>query len=112
MRSDQPPVVERLPLRASGVPFARVCVYLTRVRFNTASCIATSTSWPRPVFWRCTRAARIAIVRCMPVPESPIFAPLTIGGAADLTGNAHCTRGRLRDRLEAFVAAVGAVGPE
>jgi hypothetical protein len=69
-----------LPLRSSGFPVAKVCVYLTRVRFSTASCIATSTRWPRPVRSRCTNAARIAIVRCMPVPESPILAPLTIGG--------------------------------
>src|SRR5499425_3136948 len=53
---------------------------LTRVRFRTASCIATSTSWPWPVRPRCTRAARMAIARCMPVPLSPMLAPLSSGG--------------------------------
>src|SRR2546425_778094 len=58
----------------------RVGVNFTRVMLRTASCIATSTSWPRPVACRWTRAARIAMVRCIPVPASPMFAPLTTGG--------------------------------
>src|SRR6266849_1379206 len=66
--------------RAKGSPVASVWVNLTRVRFNTASCIATSTSWPWPVRPRWTSAARIAIARCMPVPLSPILAPLSVGG--------------------------------
>ena len=32
----------------------------------------TSTCGPSPVAWRCTRAARIPITQCMPVPESPM----------------------------------------
>jgi len=39
---------------------------LTRTRLTTASCMDTSTCWPRPVAWRCCSAAKmpIAMARC------------------------------------------------
>ena len=47
---------------------------------TTASCIDTSTCWPRPVVWRCCNAARMPIAICMPVPLSPIAGNTRVGG--------------------------------
>src|SRR5258705_257244 len=51
-----------------------------RIKFNTDSCIETSTCWPRPVAWRWLIAARMAMAICMPVPLSPIEGQLYVGG--------------------------------
>jgi hypothetical protein len=42
--------------------------------------MATWTRWPRPVRVRWYSAARMPATRWMPVPESPIWAPLAVGG--------------------------------
>ena len=41
----------------------------------TASCIATSMRWPRPVSWRWKSAARMPMAVCRPVPVSPMVGP-------------------------------------
>ncbi len=57
--------------------------HFTRVRFITQSIMAHSTYWPRPVRSRWMSAARIPAIKCTPVPESPICAPVTTGGPSN-----------------------------
>src|SRR6266478_5276773 len=95
------------------MPWKECSVMDERLRFvTTASCMDTSTCWPRPVAWRCCSAAKMPIAMCMPVPESPI-AGLDVGrrifGEA---GDAHRPAHGLGDRLEALESAVGPVGAE
>ena len=56
----------RLVRRHNGTRRITQCMMSSSGFFDTASCTATETSWPRPVRWRLIAAAITPVASCSP----------------------------------------------